>query len=666
MRLVTAVPAALVVLGIARLFPAEGVGLGLRLAAATAVVLVPGALIGRAVGVLGISAILAWTLAALFAALTATFVLGASLGLAVGLLAAAAAAAAPLAWRARPGSWPPLLVPALVLGAVLGVALWHVAGPVGGDGLFHLARVRKLAELDALSLDAVGEFRDGGLHPGYAFPLWHGFLAVIAELAGVDPALVVRHEASVLAPLAVAIAYEAGWAVFRTRGAAAAVAGGQVGLIALAPGDGGAYRALALPATAGRQLLALGALALAFEALRRPGWGPVATVAAAMLGVAIVHPTYALFLLVPLGGFLAARLLLGPRDVRVALPVAVALLVPTAAVVAWLLPVARTTASQSPSADVLAGDRHGAAKYPGQVEVLTDGSVRLAPEVLGRGGAIAVAALVCVPLAFFAVRRRWGALVLGGSLAVLALMLVAPLFTALAEAVSLSQARRAAGFLPVPFALAGGLLVAAGLLRLLVLPLALGAGIVLQLAYPGDFGYRLDEGGPAPAVWIAVTGGAAALVVALFVRVEARDASDRLVAAAAALFLVPVAVAGFSGWGVDERLAGKQLSPGLVAALRDRVPERSVVFSDVETSYRVAAFAPVYVAAAPPAHVADTDDNRPYERARDVRRFLRTGDLSIPRRYGAGWLVVDREHFRVRLNRRPLHRDDRYSLYRLR
>ena len=65
-------------------------------------------------------------------------------------------------------------------GALLGLLLWHVAGEIGGDGLFHLARVRKLDAFDSLSLDAVNEFADGGLHPGYAFPLWHGFLALVA------------------------------------------------------------------------------------------------------------------------------------------------------------------------------------------------------------------------------------------------------------------------------------------------------------------------------------------------------------------------------------------------------------------------------------------------------------------------------------------------------
>ena len=68
----------------------------------------------------------------------------------------------------------------------------------------------------------------------------------------------------------------------------------------------------------------------------------------------------------------------------------------------------------------------------------------------------------------------------------------------------------------------------------------------------------------------------------------------------------------------------------------------TIVYSDPETSFRLAAFAPVYIAVAPPGHVADTEENRPYERARDARRFLRTGDLSIPREYGAEYVVVDR------------------------
>ena len=95
-------------------------------------------------------------------------------------------------------------------------------------------------------------------------------------------------------------------------------------------------------------------------------------------------------------------------------------------------------------------------------------------------------------------------------------------------------------------------------------------------------------------------------------------------------------------------------------AVRESVPERSVVYSDQETSFRIAAFAPVYIAVAPPGHVADTMVNRPFERAREAREFLRTGDLAIPRRYEAEYLVVDRARggrdFELpgALSRRPL------------
>ena len=58
----------------------------------------------------------------------------------------------------------------------------------------------------------------------------------------------------------------------------------------------------------------------------------------------------------------------------------------------------------------------------------------------------------------------------------------------------------------------------AGYLRLALLPVALAAGIALQLLYPGDFGYRLVSGGPALATWIAAVGGALALVGGLVLK----------------------------------------------------------------------------------------------------------------------------------------------------
>ena len=94
------------------------------------------------------------------------------------------------------------------------------------------------------------------------------------------------------------------------------------------------------------------------------------------------------------------------------------------------------------------------------------------------------------------------------------------------------------------------------------------------------------------------------------------------------------------------------------------MPKGSTVYSDQETSYRLAALAPVYVAVAPPGNVADTKANRPYERAADAKRFLRTGDLSIPKRYGAEYVVIDRTRTDVEPELEELFRDSRFSLYR--
>ena len=100
-------------------------------------------------------------------------------------------------------------------------------------------------------------------------------------------------------------------------------------------------------------------------------------------------------------------------------------------------------------------------------------------------------------------------------------------------------------------------------------------------------------------------------------------------------------------------------------ALRGRVPKGDIVFSDVETSYLAAASAPVYVAVAPPAHVADTKANRPHERARDAARFLSTGDLTIPRRYGARWVLLDERHTGLHLRLPQVYTGVRFTLYRV-
>lgn len=672
-----------VALGIGRLLPAEGAGLGLRLAAAAAcIVLLPGALVLRAIdwprrlGV-AIAGSFAWSLAVVFLALLLMFAGNGSISLAVAVVGIVSVGALVAAVRAGPGAIGRReLLPVLgvvAAGFVLCGVVWWASTVVNGDALFHLARVRKLDAFPVVSSPSiVNEFHDGSLHPGYAFPLWHGVLALVARVADVDPTLVVLHLSAILTPLALVLAYAAGAALFSSWAGGVAAAVAQAALIGFQRGGTGSFEFTALPASAARLLILPALLALVFAFVRGGGRVQLLSIGAAALALAIVHPTYAIFVLVPLCGFLVARVILSRDDRagwrRIALGL-VAIVIPTGLFFAWLFPVVSDAAGILPAA---AERARGLAAYGASLE--THGRwFSLSPDAIARGGAATVAALLAVPAAVFAGRRRWAAYVLGGTLAILILVLVPPFFTAVADLSSLSQARRLALFLPLPFALAGAAALAGRLGPWSVLPAgAIGVGLVL--VYPGgDGGGRLGAVGPGWATWVALGGGALALAAGWFLR-RTSPRPNRWAAIAAIVFAIPIAVAGFRDVQQDppDRYA---LTPGLVHALNTDVPLRATVFSDLETSYRIGAFAPVYIAAAPPAHVANTSANEPYTRRRDVIRFFSRDKLSYVEKlrllsltYGAGWLVVDKTRRIpdvVRFLPPPVYEDDHFVLYRL-
>src|SRR5205814_4276062 len=173
---------------------------------------------------------------------------------------------------------------------------------------------------------------------------------------------------------------------------------------------------------------------LFFTHVRAPSWALLLSTAAAAGSLALVHPTYALFLGVRLGGYVVARALLSRRELVPALTGLAALAVPTAIALAWLRPVVEATTVHNPSGEEV---RRAFAQYPGQLT----GSVHryhVAARLFTRSGAVAIAGLLSVPLAVFASRRRWAAWVLGGSLAVFALTLVPFVFPRFADAVSIS------------------------------------------------------------------------------------------------------------------------------------------------------------------------------------------------------------------------------------
>jgi hypothetical protein len=677
-----------VLLLFARVLPLEGPVPAFRLAAAAAcVLLLPGALLLRlsgwprnpgvaAAGALGLS------LAVVGFGLLLAFAAGASLALVLAVVAIFTGAALLPAWRAA--AVPPVGAELLVAGGILllgiafGALVWWSGGELRSDALFHLARVRKLDAFDVLSVNAVNEFQDGGPHPGYAFPLWHAALALVARLAGVDPTLVVQHLAAVLTPLALLVAYGAGATLFRSRAGGFAVVSAQLAQLGLSREGTGSFEALALPASVGRILLVPAVLALVFWLLE-VGWRQaVLPVVAAGMALAAIHPTYAIFVCVPLAGFVLVRLVLAPGDreglgrLGVALG---AIVVPSGLFFAWLLPVVRDTGSYRPGAEERAT---GVVHYSTQLDVFGE-SFRLAPEAITRAGPVVIAGLLAIPLAVAGARRRWASFVLGGCLAVLALLLVPALFTWISDTVSLSQSRRLAGFLPLPFVLAGAAFVLARL-RIAGVAIAFGAGLALELLYSAELTYRLQRPAPGWPVWFAVIGGLAALVAGvvlvrrpgLLERLSARFPLDRrFVALAAAAFVLPVAVGGLASLDTSSEENPNALTPGLLEALAG-VPEGSVVFSQLEPSYEVAAYTALYVAAAPPGHVADTAANRPYARRRDVVRFFSpraTGEVrqSTLTRYGADYVLIDRSRpYPEALARElePIYEDARYLLLR--
>jgi hypothetical protein len=342
---------------------------------------------------LALAAALAWSLAILFAALVVTFLVAGSLTLTLALVAGitlAVALAPGGGGMSRPAreEWMPVAVVAAG-GALYGVAVWLAAGPLRGDALFHMARARKLDALPSLdSLRALSEFADGGVHPGYAVPLWHAVLALVARLGGVDVSHVVLGLSAVLTPLALVIAYAAGAALFGNRLGGVATALAQVGVIQLAGENVSSFKLLSLPVAASLILLVPALLALVFAFADSGDRRLLLPLAAAALVLAVVHPTYAVFVLLPLGGFLAARALLARSSED---PLRIALAVGTVCAAAgsfllWLLPTANDAASYTP------GERRRAqelAYYADRLDFSGD-SFRVDPGLLADGGVAVV------------------------------------------------------------------------------------------------------------------------------------------------------------------------------------------------------------------------------------------------------------------------------------
>ncbi len=534
-------------------------------------------------------------------------------------------------------------------GIGLGAGIWFVQGAFTGDVFFHLGRIRKLEALHSLSLHDVGEFRHGGLHPGYAFPLWHAWLALVARLAGVDPTSVAAHEASILVPLALVLVFEMGWAIFRSVGLALAVVFAQLAYKAFAPGHGGVYRFLWQPASLATQLLVPVAVGLFFYFVRKPSWTTAVMLAATSASLSLVHPTYALFIAIPLIAYVIARALLTcGSDVRTGSSLSRSSGCRWRSRSSGSSPSSRRPSRSRPSRRSSRRTCTTTAPTSSCTRSRATASLR---RRIDRNGAVTIVALLLVPLALLARRRRWSALVLGGTVAVLAIELWPLVFPHFSNLVSLSQSRRLSGFVPFAVALAGGFAIISRFSRTLALVGALGCGIWLQVAYAGDFGLRAPKTEPSIVVWIALYGGdrrarrGRSSSRGGVTRIHRRPARARATASPlwpSSSSSCPSSSTASRQWTPAAKHDRNALTPGLIHFLQHDVAPRSVVFADLATSYRTEAFAPVYVVAVPPTHAANTRPNELAKRRRAVLRFFAHPSLEEPQAWGAQWLVLTR------------------------
>ena len=263
-------------------------------------------------------------------------------------------------------------------------------------------------------------------------------------------------------------------------------------MICFAPGQGGAYVFLSLPATAARQLLVPAALALALECMRAPTRGLVLSTAAAG-SCARGRPSHLRDLpLDPVRRIPRRSRALGaggrrPRSSRArgARRAGRALLA-LAAADRERHALGVTRRSRAPP--------RVRASTAGQLVVHSDSSYNLAPEVFTRAGAVAIAALLLVPRRRFRRAPALGRLRRGRvrspcsrSCCAVPLHLRSP---------TSSRSRRRdgrPGSCPSPSRSSAGMGVLRKLAGPLLIPLALGAGMFLQIVYPGRLRVRAQD-----------------------------------------------------------------------------------------------------------------------------------------------------------------------------
>ena len=383
-------------------------------------------------------------------------------------------------------------------------------------------------------------------------------------------------------------------------------------------------------------------LALAFTLVERRTWTLVGALAGSALALSVIHPSYTPYVAMLLGGFLVARLIVvrafDPLVKRGVLALA-GVTVPFVLYLAWLFPVVADYLSTRPTAARRAFDTE---HYGNAFDTFGD-SFRFAPEAIARRpgrrrrppgdparGLRRAPALGAARSRRLALRAHHPAR--------------AAAFTLLSDVFSVSQARRLSAFLPLCLRARRGVRARRAGPPGRRSP-AFGAGRPRSSSSAVSSRTACRREGPAGLCGSRSSAALSRSPWALSAPARARARPLGPVLAGCA-FAVPVAVAGLAN---IERQADPNAIPAeTAAAVRAITSPGDVVFSDATTAYKIAAYAPVYVNAAPTGHVASSAKNRPRRRRIDSERFFLVPLSDAERsellaRYRADWVLVDKE-----------------------
>lgn len=350
---------------------------------------------------------------------------------------------------------------AMVAGLIRGARLDH-------DSLYHVAVIRKLAELNGPTWSNTQRFVDGSLNPAYALPAWHQTVAIPAVMTGIDPATLWWMLPAVMAPLAILSWAGAARMLFGTSIAAAIAA---ISTLLLVTFSGPQHLLMiTLAAQPGEivflVLMPLFMTTLVGATLARAVPRVRLLAALTVLATIVLHANYVFHLGLIAAGYLIVRLLsarLRAGEVRSLALTSAMLLITTLAGLLPLLPVLRSLEhfGRGTGADVSSGlfERFGPL-YAGSPD-----SFHLEPSVLLAPGGTALLAIPALASGWCWRGRPLGALLLGTTSLVLLVSQSDTLFMALLGIGSTTAGVRIGRILPTILGATSSLLLLAVLTR---------------------------------------------------------------------------------------------------------------------------------------------------------------------------------------------------------